>query len=47
MLDTDTKPAATVMVTITNPDGSVESFSSTPSDAMLVALDDWQWIAVD
>lgn len=47
MLSTDTMPAALVMVTITSPDGSVESFESSPADAMLVALDDWQWLRQD
>lgn len=44
MLSTDTKPAASVFVTITNPDGSVETFDSTPTDGMLVALSDWMWL---
>jgi hypothetical protein len=44
MLSTDTKPAAFVLVTITNPDGSVETFDSTPTDGMLVALSDWMWL---
>jgi hypothetical protein len=44
MLSTDTQPAASVFVTITNPDGSVEAFNSTPSDGMLVCLSDWDWL---
>ena len=47
MLDTDTCPASIVHVTITNADGSVESFSSVPADGMLVCLSDWLWIGGD
>jgi hypothetical protein len=44
MLTTDTAPASTIIVTITSPDGSVETFESTPTDAMLVCLSDWMFL---
>jgi hypothetical protein len=44
MLTTDTAPASTILVTITSPDGSVETFESTPTDAMLVCLGEWFWL---
>jgi len=47
MLPTDTVPASTVLVTIVSPDGSVESFESSPDDGMIIALDDWQWLRQD
>ncbi len=35
------------MVTITHPDGHVESFHATSADMMLVCLSEWEWIPGD